>query len=82
MDRKLRLKGAILGVAFDVIVTANPKSPELDITGEAWGMPVDIKLVENEDNDMIGVTGTLLGNDFIINAADVADEPEAAPNQG
>lgn len=66
---KLKLTGAILGVSFDVTV----QHEEIDdggkiiVTGEAWGMPVDITFVAGEMT--LSASGTLLGNEFTIDAA-------------
>lgn len=69
MAEKVKLTGSVLGVSFDVVAAASidESGKALTITGEAWGMPVEIKVAA--DDDTISVTGTLLGNEFTISGA-------------
>lgn len=63
MAKKNRLTGAMLGVSFDV-VASEISEDEINISGEAWGMPVDVTF--KKTGDFIAATGRLLGNEFTI----------------
>lgn len=70
-ERTLKLKGSILGVSFEV--TAKNTGPhDLHFQGEAWGMPVDVKIGVDHNTDILSASGTLLGNEFTITGT-VAD---------
>jgi hypothetical protein len=58
MEKQIKLKGTILGVNFDVVVSGGTQ-PE-KVTGVAGGHPVFLNI--SDDDDSASARGTLLGH--------------------
>ena len=61
-NKQMKLRGTLLGIDFDITISGDMTAPN-QVSGTAGGHPVDLKIIDNEDD--AAITGTLLGKPLL-----------------